>query len=369
MINKVSKGRSFKNVLLYLSSKENAQLIFSNMGAKTIKNLCNEFQAIHSVKPFSKAVYHASLSIPQTDALTTSQWICIAKSYLKQMGFVDNQYLIYKHNDTSHHHIHILANRICVSNGYLVKDNWDYLRGEKIMRDLEQKYQLTPTISSKDVHKSSYSRFEKESSKGIEIRKTKDKLIKLIDKYTLNPIFMSVLINKLQNNDISVRINKYGISYKINDLCISGSKLGKAYTFQGLQRYKSVINDFINANFQYNAHELVEVQKYRERVLFIAPILINMTDILNVKSYKTKNFAVEWQFDNRVILMKRTKDSELILAARYDGKNFEPIDLPLKKYKSPLLSKDVDSWYQNKIVISHSNLDMALKNSNSKYCL
>jgi hypothetical protein len=60
---------------------------------------------------------------------------------------------------------------------------------------------------------------------------------------------MPQLIGQLQQNGISVRIRDRqpgeitGISYELNGIAFSGTHLGKAYTFQGLQRYRGVNYD------------------------------------------------------------------------------------------------------------------------------
>jgi hypothetical protein len=57
---------------------------------------------------------------------------------------------------------------------------------------------------------------------------------------------MPQLIGQLQQNGISVRIRDRqpgeitGISYELNGIAFSGTHLGKAYTFAGLQKYRGV---------------------------------------------------------------------------------------------------------------------------------
>ena len=70
-----------------------------------------------------------------------------------------------------------------------------------------------------------------------------------LDQATQSPITMPQLIGQLQQNGISVRIRDRqlgeitGISYELNGIAFSGTHLGKAYTFQGLQRYRRVNYD------------------------------------------------------------------------------------------------------------------------------
>jgi type II secretory pathway component PulJ len=63
------------------------------------------------------------------------------------MGFDDNQYLLIKHQDTSHKHVHLVTNRVKI-NGECVSQRFDYRRSEELVRQLEQRYSLEPTPPS-----------------------------------------------------------------------------------------------------------------------------------------------------------------------------------------------------------------------------
>jgi len=50
------------------------------------------------------------------------------------MEFDENQYVIYRHTDTEHDHIHIIANRIRVIDGSAVSDSWNYRRSDILVQ-------------------------------------------------------------------------------------------------------------------------------------------------------------------------------------------------------------------------------------------
>jgi hypothetical protein len=56
-------------------------------------------------------------------------------------GLDDNQYLITRHTDTEHEHIHLLVNRIRLD-GEVASDSHDYRRHEVLMREIERDYSL-----------------------------------------------------------------------------------------------------------------------------------------------------------------------------------------------------------------------------------
>ncbi len=76
------------------------------------------------------------------------------------MGFDpdENQYLVVRHTDQEHPHIHIVASRINIVTGKVVSDSYDHYRSQSIIRQLEQRYMLTPVASSWDVGQRSQSR-------------------------------------------------------------------------------------------------------------------------------------------------------------------------------------------------------------------
>jgi hypothetical protein len=65
----------------------------------------------------------------------------IAKEYLEKMGITNTQYIIGRHHDKEHPHIHILFNRID-NNSKTISDKNDRYRSEKICKELTEKYNL-----------------------------------------------------------------------------------------------------------------------------------------------------------------------------------------------------------------------------------
>ena len=65
----------------------------------------------------------------------------IAKEYLSAMGIVNTQYIIGRHHDKEHPHIHIIFNRVD-NNGKTISDKNDRYRSEKICKELTETYGL-----------------------------------------------------------------------------------------------------------------------------------------------------------------------------------------------------------------------------------
>ncbi|MBD2328394.1 relaxase/mobilization nuclease domain-containing protein [Alkalinema sp. FACHB-956] len=249
MIGKQIKGRSFSKLLNYLFGKDGASLIGSNMEETTPRGLAAEFRFCRRLNPrVSRSVYHASLSLPCTEHLEDDTWHEIAQKYLQAMGFDMNQYVVVRHSDRDHDHAHIVASRVRL-NGTTVSDSWDYRRSETAIRQLEQDYGLRSLYSSQEQDSRSPTTGEQRLLARTGEASIRVQLQRSLDQATQSPVTMPQLIGQLQQNGISVRIRDRqpgeitGISYELNGIAFSGTHLGKAYTFQGLQRYRGVNYD------------------------------------------------------------------------------------------------------------------------------
>ncbi|BAY67150.1 relaxase/mobilization nuclease family protein (plasmid) [Calothrix brevissima NIES-22] len=259
MIGNQTKGQGFRGLLDYLQSQEDAKLIGGNMGGNNAIALAREFKISRQLNPEAdRVVYHASLSLPDNERLDDETWNEIANRYLEEMGFDSNQYVVYRHHNTQHDHIHICASRIRLDNGKIVRDSWDYKRSESIIRQLERDYGLQPTLGSHEKlsrkpsigQQRRIEREQKEYLKGDRLSPQeppiKQQLQELIDRATTDSPTMPQLIERLQIQGVKVRHGltrngkSKGISYSMKDQQFSGTSLGAAYTFPGLQKHKRV---------------------------------------------------------------------------------------------------------------------------------
>jgi hypothetical protein len=242
MIAKQVQGSDFKKVLDYVHNKTGAKLIGSNMTAKEPESLAFEFRMSSDLrKRVRKCVYHASLSVAKEEKLSERKWIEIASSYLKGMEFDENQYTIYRHTDTQHDHIHIIASRIRITDGSVVNDSWQHRRAEKLVRQLEQKFGLSPTQCSWEKNKRSPKTGEiRRQRRTGEINK-RNQLQKLIEQSLENTYSLDEFIHLLTVKGVSVRLRKSkegkieGISYKLDGVAFQGRQLGKDYAWTSLE--------------------------------------------------------------------------------------------------------------------------------------
>jgi hypothetical protein len=146
MIAKIVKGKGFKGVVNYVldKAKQTELLAAEGVRYKSRESIIRSFVAQTGLNPkVSKTVGHISLdfSAQDKDKLTNVKMVQIAKEYMAKMGITDTQYIIGRHYDKEHPHIHIVFNRIN-NNGKTISDKNDCYRSEKICKELTEKHGL-----------------------------------------------------------------------------------------------------------------------------------------------------------------------------------------------------------------------------------
>ncbi|MDH6355919.1 hypothetical protein M2132_002270 [Dysgonomonas sp. PH5-45] len=146
MIGKIVKGRSFKGCVSYVLDDKNAQILATEGVLETdTQSIINSFYMQSLLNPnLSKCVGHIPLSFsPDDKQRMTDQFLeRIAKEYMQAMGIKNTQYLIVRHSNTNHPHLHIVFNRVDYD-GKTISDKNDRYRNEKVCKQLKDKYNLT----------------------------------------------------------------------------------------------------------------------------------------------------------------------------------------------------------------------------------
>ena len=279
MIGKQFKNQSFRSTLDYVLGKEKATMLDSNMGGTTPRQLAKEFGAARRLKPnLQRACAHVILSVPHRDAshekgeyhehLEDEQYVEIAQHWLKEMKFLGeelnkSQYVIARHHDTEHEHIHIIASRIRMDST-VVSDSWDYRRSEVVVRQLEKEYGLEAApcsnarvamkvkeeygIETTVSHRRAQTQKQKHHSSGEP--PITQLLADIIDEATLDKPTVTELIARLQQQGVVVHpqfstrgLFKDAIAFEMNGVKVAGNKLGAAYSFPGFQKKRGVSYD------------------------------------------------------------------------------------------------------------------------------
>lgn len=69
---------------------------------------------------------------------------------MERMGYGEQPYIVFKHRDIAREHLHIVSLRVD-STGRKISDSHEYDRSMSILRDLEQKYGLHPSIKGQEL--------------------------------------------------------------------------------------------------------------------------------------------------------------------------------------------------------------------------
>jgi hypothetical protein len=242
MIAKAVKGKGFRGALEY-DLKEDGQILDTNMSGKTPRELAKEFGQIRKLRPnLNKAVLHVSISAAPGEKLTNEQWIEIARRYLQGMGFTDNQFIITRHNDTEHEHIHILANRIRFD-GQVVSDSRDYRRQETIMREIERDFGLQRVAPSIEAKRKAPTKGEIECALRTGQPSIRQQLQQICDAAARNCSNFTEYVERLEAAGVEViptvqqgGAKLSGIQYRLDGITMKGSDLGKAYAAAGIQK-------------------------------------------------------------------------------------------------------------------------------------
>ncbi len=145
MVAKIVQGRGFRGVVNYVLDKEKSTLLHGEgVRTKDKDYIIQSFVTQSKLNPnISKPVAHISLdfSVQDKAKLTDEFMVSVAQEYLNKMGYENTQYIIARHHDTDHPHVHLVINRID-NNGKRITDQNEKLRNTKICMELTKKYGL-----------------------------------------------------------------------------------------------------------------------------------------------------------------------------------------------------------------------------------
>ncbi|NJO24785.1 MAG: relaxase/mobilization nuclease domain-containing protein [Bacteroidia bacterium] len=113
---------------------------------------------------------HVSLNFSPTEKLAGDRLLKIAEQYMSKIGFGEQPYLVYKHEDAGHPHIHIVSTTIKADGSRINTHNIGRNQSEKARKEIEQLFGLvkaekqghlrTQGIKSVDATKAVYGKDE-----------------------------------------------------------------------------------------------------------------------------------------------------------------------------------------------------------------
>ncbi|NEQ25234.1 MAG: relaxase/mobilization nuclease domain-containing protein [Microcoleus sp. SIO2G3] len=286
MIGKLMRNDSFQETTRYVLGKEEARILTGGtIAEETIAGIAQEFLMSRDLKPTTKQpVYHLVQSYSSSDrdtrtldddrlsdlALRHFAGLVVSarqpkllkekgrttyrsrvKAFLEEDIF-EYQFFIAKHEDTDHTHTHLVASRINLHDGKTIHTYKDYYRNQIVCRELEKDFGLEQLPSTGEVDRRSPSRQQKEKQKKTGIAPVLTKLQNTISDIAAQmqrgasfDQFVEALAQKgvetrrvdrtIQNENQEDEI-QVGLSYAMDGVAIPSSKLGKSFTYPGLQK-------------------------------------------------------------------------------------------------------------------------------------
>jgi len=151
MVAKISVGSSLYGALAYNGEKVNEgqgrlllthKIFDDGTGTFDIRQAAEDFARcmppqVRTLKP----VVHISLNPHPDDRLDDAELTAIAEEYLTRLGYGNQPYAVFKHEDIDRHHLHSVTLSVDET-GRKIGDSFIRRRSKNITRTLEQKYGL-----------------------------------------------------------------------------------------------------------------------------------------------------------------------------------------------------------------------------------
>ena len=236
MIGKIKKGSGFKGCVNYVLGKEQAVLLHAD-GVLTesrgdiIRSFCMQTGMNPDLK---KPVGHIALSYSAVDApkLTDGKMVQLAQEYMREMKITDTQYIIVRHQDREHPHVHIVFNRID-NNGKTISDRNDMYRNEQVCKKLKAKHGLyfakgKEQVKQHRLKEPDKSKYEIYTAVKNEIGKSRN---------------WQQLQQRLAEKGITVQFKRkgqtdeiQGISFSKGEYTFKGSEIDRSFSFSKLDK-------------------------------------------------------------------------------------------------------------------------------------
>ncbi|OAV65974.1 Relaxase/mobilization nuclease domain protein [Bacteroidales bacterium Barb6XT] len=232
MMAKIVKGMGFKGVVNYVldKAKQTELLAAEGVRYKSRESIIRSLVAQASLNPkVSKPVCHISLDFSAQDKekLSSAKMVQIAKEYMAKMEITNTQYIIGRHYDKEHPHIHIVFNRVD-NDGKTITDKNDRYRSEKICKELTEKHGLYFAQGKENVKEH---RLKEPDKTKYEIYNTLQSAVPKCKNW-------KQLANELQRNGITTNFkynsdtnNIQGVKFEKNSYIFNGSKVDRLFSY------------------------------------------------------------------------------------------------------------------------------------------
>ena len=183
MVAKITIPKSIEAALNYNEKKVEkgtAYCLYADNYRKDVKEM-NFYEKLIRFKELNELndrattkTLHVSLNFSPSEKLSDNRLVTIANEYMEKIGFGQQPFLVYKHEDAGHPHIHIVSTTIKEDGSRINTHNIGRNQSEKARKEIEQQYRLVkaerqqqlmkPGIKPVDAQKAVYGKSETKRS-------------------------------------------------------------------------------------------------------------------------------------------------------------------------------------------------------------
>lgn len=230
MIAKIVQGRGFKGVVNYVLDKNKAELLAADgLRLSTKDSVVRSFITQSSLNPIAKPVAHISLDFSAQDKgkLTNGKMIEIAKEYMAKMGYGNTQYLIARHHDTDHPHLHLILNRVD-SDGKRISDQNERIRSTQVCKELTIKHGLYFASGKENVKRH---RLREPDKAKYEIYDALKSAVPKANNWQELAVILAKEDIKIKFKTKGTTAQIEGVKFTKNSYSFSGSKVDKQFSY------------------------------------------------------------------------------------------------------------------------------------------
>ncbi|SDN11214.1 relaxase/mobilization nuclease domain-containing protein [Kriegella aquimaris] len=173
MITRILYRSNIQGVLNYVSGKPKSTVVgFQNTYSDTntdMKFFGRVLYHLGNRHDSEKRYAHISLNLPRGEHLNDTDFFELSKRYMEHMGYGEQPYVVIRHHDTKHEHVHIVSSTIKEDCLQINLSN-DIRRSIATQKYLEKEFELSPspdTRNTRELPKYEMPEFRNRDSNGV----------------------------------------------------------------------------------------------------------------------------------------------------------------------------------------------------------
>ena len=237
MIAKIKQGKGFGGLVSYandIKNKDTNIIASEGVDLSTNKSIVASFNIQAKARPTLKAyVGHISLSFSPEDYKRMSDELIaeISRKYLQRMGIVNTQFVIFRHHDKAHDHVHIVYNRVD-NDGNAITGDSNFKKSAAITKALTREYGLTFGKGKKNVNRDRLKGKDAAKYRMYDLITAALKEHRTWDSLRLALSKKCITMDFIRKADGSVK----GISFSDGNVTFSGGRIDRSLTLGNIQK-------------------------------------------------------------------------------------------------------------------------------------